>query len=622
MNERITEALTRERLRNRRYFDDPQVAVSEQSTEVAEIKNLLRHAGKSAKGGKGSPEFIISTTAANDVLIVIECKASPRDHESLGRDQPVKFAVDGALHYAHALSRAFTVVAIGVSGSTEAELRVSTFIWPKGATTYRRLTNLAHEPVDDIVGIDDFLDLVRFDPIVRGQRHTDLMAFSRELHDFMRDHAKLTESEKPLLVGGTLIALRNEPFRASYDKYKASDLQARWFDVIREEIQKADIPNSKKENMVQPYSSISTHPELGKATPQFPRGVLFELIRMLDDKVWPYINVYHDFDVVGAFYGEFLKYTGGDKKSLGIVLTPRHITELFVKLANLSPDSRVLDNCCGTGGFLIAAMADMMAKATTEEQRKAIREKGLVGVEQQPNMYALAASNMILRGDGKANLYQGSCFDSAIVRSLNEHKCNFGMINPPYSQRDANARELVFLRYLLESLMPGGLGMAIVPMSCAIGNSPEKAALLKNHTLEAVMSMPTDLFYPVGVVTCIMVFTAHVPHTRSNRKTWFGYWKDDGFVKTKHNGRIDLDKRWDGIRGRWVTAYRNREVHAGESVLQQVSAEDEWCAEAYMETDYSLLTREDFEKVVRDYALFRLLGVREIASESPSGSDD
>lgn len=54
--------------------------------------------------------------------------------------------------------------------------------------------------------------------------------------------------------------------------------------------------------------------------------------------------------------------------------------------------------------------------------------------------------------------------------------------------------------------------------------------------------------------------------------------------------------------------YRNREVHAGESVIQSVTAGDEWCAEAYMETDYSTLTQTDFESVVRNYALFKLFG--------------
>ena len=71
------------------------------------------------------------------------------------------------------------------------------------------------------------------------------------------------------------------------------------------------------------------------------------------------LSIYNDYDVVGQFYGEFLKYTGGDKKSLGIVLTPRHITELFSLLANVQTDSKVLDLCAGTGGFLISAMHQM-----------------------------------------------------------------------------------------------------------------------------------------------------------------------------------------------------------------------------------------------------------------------
>ncbi len=42
--------------------------------------------------------------------------------------------------------------------------------------------------------------------------------------------------------------------------------------------------------------------------------------------------------------------------------------------------------------------------------------------------------------------------------------------------------------------------------------------------------------------------------------------------------------------------------------MQAVSASDEWCAEAYMETDYSLLTEATFKKVVQNYALFKLFG--------------
>ena len=170
----------------------------------------------------------------------------------------------------------------------------------------------------------------------------------------------------------------------------------------------------------------------------------------------------------------------------------------------------------------------------------------------------------------------------------------------------------------MDCLTKGGIGIGLAPMSCAIAPHPTRAEILKYHTLEAVMSMPAELFYPVGTVACVMVFTAKIAHAVSNRKTWFGYWRDDGFVKTKHRGRIDLNGRWPSIRDRLVTMFRNREVHAGESVTQKVTADDEWCAEAYMETDYAKITKENFEKVVRNYAVFKLLG----AKPHPGGADE
>lgn len=46
--------------------------------------------------------------------------------------------------------------------------------------------------------------------------------------------------------------------------------------------------------------------------------------------------------------------------------------------------------------------------------------------------------------------------------------------------------------------------------------------------------------------------------------------------------------------------------------MQKVTPDDEWCAEAYMETDYDKLTQAEFEKVVRNYAIYRLLGNQDI----------
>lgn len=629
VNERITENIVRDQLRGLGYGNtESDIVIEEQKSQIEEVTRLLKGASKSGKGGKGAPEFIISSPSSPDFLIIFECKGSIKHHESPDRNKPVEFAVDGALHYAKFLSKSYNVIAIAASGQTKSGLKISTFLYPKNSNEYKVLTNEHDREIDSIIPYEDFIRHGSFDTEVAKQRHDDLMAFSRELHDFMRDHAKLTENEKPLLVSGTLIALKNTAFAKSFGDYTPEDLQKQWMHVIKGEIEKAQIPNSKKANMAQPYSTIAVHPELGKGSAKFPKGTLHELIRMLNEKVWPFVSVYHDFDVVGQFYGEFLKYTGGDKKALGIVLTPRHITELFSLIANLSVNTetdengktrvvatKVLDICAGTGGFLISAMRQMIRLSKTEVERELIKKECLVGVERQPNMYALGASNMILRGDGKANLYQGSSFDQAITKAMKAHNCQIGMLNPPYSQGDAELHELVFVNHMLSCLQKGGTGIAIVPMSCAISPHPMREEPLKHHTLEAVMSMPDELFYPVGVITCIMVFTAGVPHKTSNKKTWFGYWKNDGYSKTKHKGRIDLNDAWPSIRDQWVEQFKNREVKPGESVTEYVTHEDEWCAEAYMETDYSAISKETFEEAVKKYAVFKMLG-------GTLGSDD
>ena len=404
-NERITENLVRDEFRRLGYYDDNNdVVVEEQKSQIAAISRLLKSASKSGLANRGAPEFIVSTPSTPDFIVVFECKANVKQHESQDRDKAKDYAVDGVLHYARCLQKEFNVIAVAVSGQKLKQAKISTFLFPKGASDYKELATKNDEKIDEILTVKEYIDHSTYDPDVTRKRHEDLMAFSRELHEFMRNHAKLTESEKPLLVSGTLIALRNKAFAASFGEYNPADLQKQWMRVIKEEMKNADIPHSKEYSMTQPYSSIAVHPELGKPTSKYPKGVLHELIKLLYEKVWPFISVYHDFDVVGQFYGEFLKYTGGDKKALGIVLTPRHITELFSLISQAHKGSKVLDICAGTGGFLIAAMHQMLRTAKSESEEIDIRKNRLIGIEQQPNMVRIQVKNSSLRAKKYGNV--------------------------------------------------------------------------------------------------------------------------------------------------------------------------------------------------------------------------
>ena len=219
-NERITENLVRDALRGLGYkAADNDISVEEQKSQIADVARLLRSGGKSGAGGWGCPEFIISSPSTPDFLMIIECKAQVKKHQSATRLRPVEFAVDGALHYGRLLSKAYNVVAIAVSGQSAPSMKVSAFVLPKGSDNPVELRNEAGLAVHQLVSFEDFVRLASYDPEVAKGRLDDLMQFSRDLHDFMRDHAKLTESEKPLLVSGTLIALRNKAFEKSFSDY-------------------------------------------------------------------------------------------------------------------------------------------------------------------------------------------------------------------------------------------------------------------------------------------------------------------------------------------------------------------------------------------------------------------
>ena len=561
-NEKKTENLSRKLLKRANIFENDDFIIEEQKSDNPIIQKLLKNASKSGIG-LGKPEFIIRKKDNNDFLMIIECKADTKYHESKNRDLYKDYAVDGALLYGSHLSKEFNVIAIGISGENEVDSKISTYLFPKNSSEYAYLLDENNQKIQKILNWDKYIERAKFDPILAKSRHSDLMRFSRELHDYMRDYAKITEAQKPLLVSGVLLALMDRGFEVAYKKYEGEELASETFNSIKKIIEKAELGDThetKKKAVVNAFSFIAHHPELQKIDTKKNESPLLHIILDLHIHVQPFTKDHYDFDIIGNFYGEFIRYTGGDGKGLGIVLTPKHITDLFAELARLDKNSVVLDICAGTGGFLISAMKKMTERVSAEEKRK-ILSNSLIGIEQEPQMFALAVSNMILRGDGKTNLYQGSCFDDVLFNKI-IGKANAGFMNPPYSQTGDNLHEWDFVIRMLNGLSKNATGIVIVPMSLAIDiKHPLREKLLSEHRLEAVMSMPDDLFYPIGTVTCIMVFTAHTPHdSDKHHESWFGYWKNDGFRKDKVLGRIPKNSSsWENIKKDWLEMFRRKE---------------------------------------------------------------
>jgi len=597
--ERITEGIVRKHFNS--YSDE--CTIEEQKSSIPKIDKLLKNASKKGSG-KGYPEFIISLKNNPDFIIVVECKANIAKHQSSTLDKYDEYAVDGALLYASFLSKEYDVLAIAVSGQNIKELKISHFLHLEGETKETDIFG------DTLLSIKNYLEEYLKSPQKLNQDYDKLLVFSKVLNKQLHSH-KIKESRRSLLLSGILIALEDEAFKTAYTKYgKPEDLANNLVNTVSSVLSK-EIKGKKLDNLKQQYNFIKTDISLGK------EHVLRDLISDIDKHINPFIKTHKYYDVLGQFYIEFLRYANREK-GLGIVLTPPHITELFAELAGVAKNSVVYDNCAGTGGFLISAMKKMVEDAKENKDKiKEIQKEQLFGVEYQDDIFALAVSNMYIHQDGKANIINGSCFDYEVMEKVKKFKPTMGFLNPPYkADKKKDTEELEFVLNNLEVLESGGTCIAIVPMQCALAQKGKryelKKQLLQKHTLEAVLSMPAELFInsDIGMVTCVMIFTAHKPHP-TNKETYFGYYRYDGFVKRKIKGRIDAFGKWESIKAEWVLSYINRKTKAGFSVTKIVTANDEWCAEAYMETDYSKLKKGDFKKTLKEFVLFNELFLKD-----------
>ena len=608
-NEHKTETILRKLLKVKGYYDDKDIVIEEQKSDNKKLDRLLQNASKSG-AGKGFPDFIITCGRYPDMVIVVECKSDTKMHVSESLDNYRDYAVDGALLYASFLSKEYDVIAIGFSGEKESLTRLSHYIQLNGEKDYHQLFNEG-----ELLDMDSYHHGLMQSTFKFNQDFNKLIDYTKEVNEELQGK-KIKERLRALLISGILIALKNERFKAEYKNYQTTaELVNNMYSAICAELRRSDVPERNKESLVKGYEFITTNPSINNPTAEGKQYVT-DLISNCDERINGFMVTHKYIDTISQFYVEFLRYANNDK-GLGIVLTPPHITDLFCELAQIDKDSVVLDNCAGTGGFLVSAMKKMLEDANSDiAKEQHIKDWQLIGIEYDEEIYTLLISNMIVHRDGRTNILRDDCFNVAAEEIREKFHPTVGLLNPPYKNKGKGIEELEFVLNNLSMLEKGGRCVAIMPISCVNDVSGKsyllKQKIIQEHTLEAVLSLPEELFYNsnVNTVTCAVVLTAHVPHP-ANKKTWFGYCRNDGFIKRKNKGRIDAYHTWQQIKEQWVSAYMNREVIPEFSVMRQVSAKDEWCAEAYLETQYDRLTEEDFLATVKNFYLFNMKSAEE-----------
>jgi len=224
--------------------------------------------------------------------------------------------------------------------------------------------------------------------------------------------------------------------------------------------------------------------------------------------------------VIGGAY-EFLiaNFASDSGKKAGEFFTPAEVSTLLAKLTKSAPGSRIYDPTCGSGSLLI----------------KAGREVGnnnfsLFGQEANGSTWALAVMNMYLHG-----------YDNAIIRwgdTLRNPKHKEGdrlmlfdtvVANPPFSLDKWGAEELendsynrfwrgmppkskgdwAFISHMIESLNAHGKAGVVVPHGVLFRGAAEgriRTEILNEDILEAVVGLPSNLFFGTGIPAAIIIF--------------------------------------------------------------------------------------------------------------------
>ncbi|MGN0032064.1 MAG: class I SAM-dependent DNA methyltransferase [Candidatus Gastranaerophilaceae bacterium] len=450
-----------------------------------------------------------------------------------------------------------------------------------------------------------------------------------ELNDLLFTHG-IGEKIRSQFVGTCLLALKNG---LKYEHQLKKSIMGGIEEVITNLLEK-DL------NKAQKLVILKTKVLESQDVRALDAESLQEILRKIETDILPYINDKNTQgqDILNLFFTTFNKFVGKEDKNQAF--TPDHIVHFMCQVVGINRYSRVLDPCCGSGAFLVRAMTEAMDDCANKDEMDRVKKEQIYGIEWEEKAFGLSTTNMLIHSDGNSNVRQGSCFD--LDDFIENANINTVLMNPPYNaQRKCSQKEYTatwskttkedpskgfhYVYYIASKVKNGKLAV-LLPMACAIGSKNEKEIrkfkqkMLEEHTLDAVFSLPSDMFHPgASANACCMVFNLGTRHENAPiKETFFGYFKDDGFIKKKNMGRVEKTKPnstegiWNDIESKWLYLYRRRQTETGLSICKKVTATDEWLCEAYMDTDYSTLSDSDFEKTIKEfYACQVLVGINE-----------
>ena len=646
------------------------------------VKAFKESVSKSGGPGKNYPDIqlILENGNARRIPVMIEAKGSKNKLEKLDKSGQIvgvtkwasdgkigkdgipthlkgdanystiqSYAVNGAVHYGEAILNEGTydeVIVIGINGTAldtngtvlDAECKAY-YISEKNSRVPKlidRITAadwslLASSNADILFEMLDKLNLTdaEIEALTRKTEATleeKIKAIHQSLYDDIQLKAALSTNEKLYLFCGLIMAgLKTNGVRPLESTDLCGNDNERNNDgtIILQNIESflyAKNCSSEKVNMIKGLlDSVFKKSVLWK--PKNGISLLHALFEQVKKDILPCLESNLHLDFTGKILNSLNDWVSIENDAANdVVLTPRYVTQLMVKMARTNMDSFVWDKAMGSAGFLVSAMDVMVKdakekiadKSVLEEKIKHIKENQLLGIEILGNIYILAVLNMILMGDGSSNILNG---DSHNYSLDNNFPANVFVLNPPYSAPGKG------FNFVEEALSQMTTGYACILIQDSAGNGqglPYTKRILKNNTLEASIKMPSGLFgNKASVNVCIFVFKVNRPHEEDDIVTFIDF-SEDGYSRQnrkKSTQDVNLrntdhaEERYDEILAHVLGKKPKTQYYteANRKIIKDTISlnGNDWNFNQHQIID-TTPTEEDFKKTVSAYLSFRV----------------
>ncbi len=297
---------------------------------------------------------------------------------------------------------------------------------------------------------------------------------------------------------------------------------------------------------------------------RFPNETLQRLLNHFSQ--YNFGDTYINSDLLGDAYEYLIKQFAADAgKKGGEFYTPREVEGVIIQILKPHKKDHIYDPTVGSGGFLLEAFHHLKEK----EGESVARTLYLYGQELNIGTYAIAKINMFLHGLDSADIQRGDTLVNPQFLNPNGSLKTFDIVvaNPPYSIKDweyelfkfdkygrvdgydmppdKNA-DYAFVLHIIKSMNSNGRAGIVLPHGVLFRGGAEgriREQLLKNDLLEAVIALPSKLFYGTSIPAAILIFNKNKPENRKDKVLVIDAEKDFSEGKNQNSLRVqDIQK--------------------------------------------------------------------------------